>query len=100
MGDDRRILACGGHDFDRRAGNEAITDLIVELAGGAGSRICLLPTASGDPEDQILRFRRAISDRDCEPSVISLFRLGEKPGSLRRELRAQDAVFVGGGGML
>jgi dipeptidase E len=100
MGDDRRILACGGHDFDRRAGNEAITDLIVELAGGAGSRICLLPTASGDPEDQILRFRRAVSDRDCEPSVISLFRLGEKPVSLRRELLAQDAVFVGGGSML
>jgi dipeptidase E len=95
-----RILACGGHDFDRRTGNEAITDLIVELAGGAGSRICLLPTASGDPEDQITRFRRAISERECEPSVISLFRLGEKPVSLRDELLAQDAVFVGGGSMV
>lgn len=100
MANPRRILACGGHDFDRRSGNEAITDHIVELAGGPGSRICLLPTASGDPEDQIQRFRRAISERGCEPSVISLFRLGEQPVSLRRELLSQDAVFVGGGSMV
>ena len=100
MGDAGRILACGGHDFDRRSGNEAITDLIIELAGGAGSRICLLPTASGDPDDQITRFRRAISERDCEPSVLSLFRLGDHPVSLREELLSQDAIFVGGGSMV
>ena len=100
MGDAGRILACGGHDFDRRIGNEAITDLIIELAGGAGSRICLLPTASGDPDDQITRFRRAISERDCEPSVLSLFRLGDHPVSLREELLSQDAIFVGGGSMV
>jgi dipeptidase E len=95
-----RILACGGHDFDRRAGNEAITDLIVELAGGAGSRICLLPTASGDPADQIARFRGAVADRDCEPAVVSLFRLGEKPIELRLELLSCDAIFAGGGSMM
>ena len=95
-----RILACGGHDFDRRTGNEAITDLLVELAGGSGSRICLLPTASGDAEDQITRFRRAVSERGGEPHVISLFRLGEKPVELREELLGKDAIFVGGGSMV
>jgi peptidase E len=95
-----RILACGGHDFDRRAGNEAITDLVVELAGGAGSRICLLPTASGDPADQIARFRGAVAERDCDPAVISLFRLGERPVELRGELHSCDAIFVGGGSMV
>lgn len=95
-----RILACGGHDFDRRSGNEAITDLIVERAGGAASRICLLPTASGDPEDQIARFHRAVGERGARPTVISLFRLPEKPVALREELMAQDAIFVGGGSML
>jgi peptidase E len=95
-----RILACGGHDFDRRSGNEAITDLIVELAGGRGARICLLPTASGDPEDQIARFRRAVGERGAVPTVISLFRLPERPVVLREELLAQDAIFVGGGSML
>ncbi len=96
----RRILALGGHDFDRRVGNDAICDLIVELADSPRPRICLLPTASGDPEDQIARFRRAFAERDCVPQAISLFRLGEKPIDLREELLAQDAIYVGGGSML
>jgi dipeptidase E len=96
----RRILALGGHDFDRRVGNDAICDLIVELAQSPRPRICLLPTASGDPEDQIARFRRAFAERDCVPEVISLFRLGEKPVDLREELLSQDAVYAGGGSMV
>ena len=39
-------------------------------------RICLLPTAGGDSEEQIRRFTIAFGDRLCEPSVVSLFRLG------------------------
>jgi dipeptidase E len=96
----RRILALGGHDFDRRAGNDAICDLIVELAESPKPRVCLLPTASGDPEDQIIRFRRAFSERDCIPQVISLFRLGENPVDLREELLNQDVIYAGGGSML
>ena len=96
----RRILALGGHDFDRRAGNDAICDLIVELAESPRPRVCLLPTASGDPEDQIARFRRAFAERDCIPQVISLFRLGENPVDLREELLNQDVIYAGGGSML
>ena len=96
----RRILALGGHDFDRRVGNDAICDLIVELAESPRPRICLLPTASGDPQDQIARFRRAFAERDCVPEVISLFRLGDKPVDLRQELLAQDAIYAGGGSMV
>jgi dipeptidase E len=96
----RRILALGGHDFDRRVGNDAICDLIVELAESPRPKICLLPTASGDPEDQIARFRRAFSERDALPHVISLFRLGENPVDLRDELLSQDVIYAGGGSML
>jgi dipeptidase E len=96
----RRILALGGHDFDRRVGNDAICDLIVELADSPRPRICLLPTASGDPEDQIARFRRAFAERDCLPQVISLFRLGENPVDLREELLGQDVIYAGGGSMV
>jgi dipeptidase E len=96
----RRILALGGHDFDRRAGNDAICDLIVELADSPRPRICLLPTASGDAEDQIARFRRAFGDRDCVPQVISLFRLAESPIDIRDELLSQDVIYAGGGSML
>jgi dipeptidase E len=96
----RRILALGGHDFDRRSGNDAICDLIVELAGSPRPRVCLLPTASGDPEDQIARFRRAFGERDCVPNVISLFRLGESPVDLREELLSQEVIYAGGGSMV
>jgi dipeptidase E len=96
----RRILALGGHDFDRRVGNDAICDLIVELADSPRPRICLLPTASGDPEDQIARFRRSFAERDCLPEVISLFRLGENPVDLREELLGQDVIYAGGGSMV
>ena len=90
-----RILALRGHDFDRRDGNDAICDLIVELAGAPRPRICLLPTASGDPEDQISRFRRAFGERDCFTSVLSLFRLGERPVDVRAELLGQVVIYVG-----
>jgi dipeptidase E len=96
----RRVLALGGHDFDRRIGNDAICDLIVELAESPRPRICLLPTASGDPQDQIARFRRAFAERDCVPEVISLFRLGENPIDLRQELLGQDVIYAGGGSMV
>jgi dipeptidase E len=96
----RRILALGGHDFDRRVGNDAICDLIVELAESSRPRICLLPTASGDPEDQMVRFRRAFGERDCVPEVISLFRLGENPVDLRETLLGQDVIYAGGGSMI
>ena len=93
----RRILALGGHDFGRRVGNDAICDLIVELADSPRPKACLLPTASGDPEDQIVRFRRAFGERDCVPEAISLFRLGENPVDLRLELLNQDVIYAGGG---
>jgi dipeptidase E len=96
----RHILALGGHDFDRRVGNDAICDLIVDLADSPRPRICLLPTASGDPEDQIARFRRSFAERDCVPEVISLFRLGENPVDLRDELLGQDVIYAGGGSMV
>lgn len=95
-----RILAIGGHEFTSRNGNGAICDLVVELAESAHPRICLVPTASGDPHDQIVGFRRAFGERGCEPSAISLFRLGTDPVDVRAHLLAQDAIYVGGGSML
>jgi peptidase E len=96
-----RILVSGGHEFSRRhPGNDALCDLIVDLADSSRPRICLLPTASGDPQDQIASFRRSFGERDCEPSSVSLFRLGTERVDLRRHLLAQDVIYVGGGSMV
>ena len=64
-------------------------------------RICLLPTASGDPEDADRPLlRRSSTARACEPSHVSLFRLGHAGVDLREHLLAQDLIYVGGGSLL
>ena len=95
-----RILALGGHEFNRRSGNDAIVEAVVELADSSRPRVCLLPTASGDPEDQIASFRRSFGGRGCVPSSISLFRLGIDRIDVREHLMAQDVIYAGGGSMV
>ncbi len=63
-------------------------------------RVCLLPTAGGDSEEQIFRFYAAFSDEACEPTHLSLFRLGRRPMSVAAHLLGQDVIYVGGGSML
>ena len=96
----RRILALGGHDFSSRPPDRAVCELLLRLAserGGERPRICILPTASGDTSEQIGRFYAAFGERSCEPSDVSLFRLGRRPMALRDHLLAQDLIYVGGG---
>ena len=99
----RRILALGGHDFTSRPPDRAVSELILRLATERADRrprICILPTASGDTSEQIGRFYAAFGERPCEPSDISLFRLGRRPMALRDHLLAQDLIYVGGGSLV
>jgi len=98
-----RVLALGGHDFTSRPPDRAVSELILRLAAeraGGRPRICILPTASGDPAEQIARFYAAFGERPCEPSDLSLFRLGRRPMALREHLLAQDLIYVGGGSLV
>jgi dipeptidase E len=76
------------------------TDYLLSLSPRREPRVCLLPTAGGDSDDQIRRFHTAFGQRLCEPSHISLFRLGRRPVPLRDHLLAQDVIYVGGGSMV
>jgi dipeptidase E len=90
----------GGGGLTAGADDPALDDLVLRLTGLPRPRLCLLPTAGGDSEQQIRRFYETYGDRLCEPSHISLFRLGRKPVPLREHLLAQDAIYVGGGSMV
>ena len=90
----------GGGGFTMEPENPALDDYVRTLAPAREPRICLLPTAGGDSEDQIRRFHTAFSDKLCEPTHISLFRLGTHPVPLREHLLAQDIIYVGGGSMI
>ncbi len=99
----RRLLALGGHEFGSRPPDRAVCELLLRLAGergGARPRICILPTASGDTSEQISSFYSAFGERTCEPSDVSLFRLGRRPMALRDHLLRQDLIYVGGGSLV
>src|SRR3954454_3633156 len=98
-----RILTLGGHDFTSRPPDRAVSELMLRLATERAEqrpRICILPTASGDPSDQIGRFYAAFDEQPCDPSDLSLFRLGRRPMALRDHLLAQDLIYVGGGSLV
>jgi dipeptidase E len=94
------ILAMGGGGFTAGPADPALDELVLELAEAPRPRVCLLPTAGGDSEYQIRRYYETYGDRLCEPTHISLFRLGRHPIPLREHLLAQDAIYVGGGSMV
>jgi dipeptidase E len=90
----------GGGGFTAGSADPALDDLVLRLTHAPRPRICLLPTAGGDSEHQIRRFYETYRDRLCEPSHISLFRLGRHPVPLREHLLAQDVIYVGGGSLV
>lgn len=96
----RRILALGGGGFTSSAEDWPLDELTVELADTAAPAVCLLPTAGGDPEEQIARFYDAFGPLDCELTHVSLFRLGTQAVDLRRHLLSRDVIYVGGGSLL
>ena len=98
-GDRRRILAMGGGGFTMDERAPALDQLVLSLTGKPVPRICFLPTASGDGREQTVRFLERYAAWPCEPSVLSLFRLGRDRIDPRAHLLAQDAIYVGGGSM-
>lgn len=79
--------------------NPALDRLVLTLTGKPVPKICFLPTASGDTRDLTMRFRERFDRWPCEPSVLSLFRLGRDRIDPVEHLLAQDAIYVGGGSM-
>jgi len=94
------IVAIGGAEFTMRPENEALHDYVLSFVETSEPRICLVPTASGDPQEQIRSFHGAMERRGCEASSISLFRLGVAPVDLAAHLLAQDAIYVTGGSLV
>ena len=97
--DPRRILAMGGGGFTMQERSPALDKLALELSLKPLPRVCFLPTASGDPREQVTRFYERFGDWPCEPSALSLFHLGRDRIDPATHLLAQDVIYVGGGSM-
>ena len=74
--------AAAASRWSRRTPRSTTTSARSRRRASRGSACC--PTAGGDSEDQIRRFHAAFRDRSCEPTHISLFRLGDAPGAAAR----------------
>jgi peptidase E len=90
----------GGGGFSAPPGDPGLDLYVLQVTRKPHPRICLLPTAGGDAEEQIRRFYSAFRHLPCEPTHVSLFRLGSDRVNLREVLLAQDVLYVGGGSLL
>ena len=96
-----KIVALGGGGFTAGPGDDALDAYVAALAGRRRRpRICLLPTAGGDAQEQIARFDATFRQLGCVTSHVSLFRLGDRPFAVADHLLTQDVIYVGGGSML
>ena len=97
----RRILAMGGGGFTMpdHDHSAALDRLVLALTEKPVPRVCFLPTASGDPREQVTRFHERFGDWPCQPSVLSLFHLGRDRIDPVAHILAQDALYIGGGSM-
>jgi dipeptidase E len=85
----------GGGGFSMEPDNPLLDLFILSLARSRRPRVCLVPTASGDPEGYVARFYRAFSALDCRPTDLQLF--PRTVNDLEAFVLAQDVIYVGGG---
>ena len=91
---DRTIVAIGGGGFGRDPYDPRLDDYLLSLVDSNRPRIALLPQATAESKDYIVRFFQAYSLR-AEATWISLF--NREIQDLRSALLSQDLIFVGGG---
>jgi dipeptidase E len=87
-----QIVACGGLGEDDEAGR--LIGFVLGLTGKDRPRVCLVPTASSESPEYMLRFYENLSGHaDC--SHVSFFPWPRE--GLREHVLSQDAIFVSGG---
>jgi peptidase E len=92
-------MAMGGGGFTMHDRSPLLDRFVLSLTGKPVPRICFLPTASGDPSEQITGFYERYGDWPCVPTILSLFHLGRDLIDPVSHLLSQDAIYVGGGSM-
>jgi peptidase E len=87
-----QIVAMGGLGDDDGAGT--LIEFVLGLTGQKRPRVCLVPTASAERPELVVRFYEELAG-SAHCSHISFFPW--PPDSLREHVLAQDALFVTGG---
>ncbi len=95
LSQDQYIFPYGGGQ------NKLFIKEIIKLTGKERPRICFLPTASGDSEQNIIRWYELVHDLSVEPYVQKVWiNSYDEKKSFEDVLLSMDAIVVGGGNTL
>jgi peptidase E len=89
----RQLVALGGGGFMMEPENPRLDDYILSLARGGDSRVCYVPTATGDNDRMVSNFYRLLGSR-CRASHLPLFMNDVMPARERLDV---DVIYVAGG---
>ena len=90
---ERQIVGLGGSAPDEEATRRLLAH-VLSLTRTADPRVLVVPTASGDGAESVLRTFGLLPER-ARPSYLPFFPW--PPENLRELVLSQDAIFVGGG---
>lgn len=88
------VVAIGGNALPKGTISPNLRYLI-GLAEKKRPRICYIPTACGDAQENIDTFLGILAGAECETSVLSLFRT--EIADMHAHVAMQDVIYVGGG---
>jgi len=91
----KHIVAMGGGGFLMEPENPLLDDYALRLTGKARPKVCLIPTASGDADQLIVRFYAAFGPARAEATHLPLF--VRRTSDIEALLLSQDLVYVSGG---
>ena len=89
----KQLVALGGGGFMMEPENPRLDDYILSLARGRDSRVCYVPTATGDNPHLVANFYRLLGHR-CRASHLPLFMNDCLPAADRLDV---DIIYVSGG---
>lgn len=91
----KQIIALGGGGFSEENDNTKLDSYILAQVKKEKPKICFIPTASGDADGYIKRFKQAFEKMNCEPVHLSLF--SPPCANLESFIMGCDVIYVGGG---
>jgi dipeptidase E len=93
-----QIVAMGGGGFSMEPENPLLDDYVLSLARQhrrGVPRVCFVPTASGDSDSYIAKFRAAFPAARARAEVLTLFERGKR--TPEQIIAGQHVLYVGGG---
>ena len=90
----------GGGGFSAPPGDPSLDRYVLQVARTPHPRICLLPTAGGDAEDQIRRFYSAFRHLPVRADPRVALPARHRPRRPAPASARQDVLYVGGGSLL